>query len=88
LSVRLRVRVTPRSGEESVAPGQGGVPVVRVTAVPEGGKANAAVGRVVAKAVGVPKSAVRVVAGGSARIKTLEIDGADPESVRRLTHPE
>ena len=68
--------------------GPDGVALVRVAAPPEGGKANAAVCRVVAKALGVPKSAVRVVAGASARMKTLEIEGADPQAVRRLAHPD
>jgi uncharacterized protein YggU (UPF0235/DUF167 family) len=50
------------------------------------GKANAAVCRVVAKALGVPKSAVRVVSGGSARVKTLEIEGAALDAIERLSH--
>jgi len=85
MPVRLRVRVTPRGAEDAVAPGPDGVPLVRVAAVPADGKANAAVCRVVADALGVPKRAVRVVAGASARVKTLEVEGADPRAVRRLT---
>jgi uncharacterized protein (TIGR00251 family) len=48
---------------------------VRVTAPPTDGKANAAVCRLVAKTLGVPKGAVRVVRGETARHKVLEIDG-------------
>ncbi|GAB4542993.1 MAG: DUF167 domain-containing protein [Parvularculaceae bacterium] len=47
---------------------------VRVTAAPEKGKANSAIVKLVAKAFGVPKSAVRLVGGEKSRIKTIEID--------------
>ena len=48
---------------------------VRVRARPEDGAANAAVEAVVAKALGLPKSAVRVVTGAKTRIKGLGIEG-------------
>lgn len=48
---------------------------VRVRARPEDGAANAAVEVVVAKALGLPKSAVKVVTGGKTRIKGLQIEG-------------
>lgn len=47
---------------------------VRVRAVPEKGKANKAVEVVLAKALGLPKSAVRVVTGETSRIKGVDID--------------
>lgn len=75
MGVRVGIRVTPRSGRECVEAGLGGDLLVRVTVPPEGGKANAAVCRLVAKALGVPKTAVRVVRGEKAREKLLEIDG-------------
>lgn len=46
---------------------------VRVRAVPEKGKANAAIEKVLAKALGVPKSAVSVEKGETQRIKTVRI---------------
>ena len=51
---------------------------VRVKAVPDKGKANAAVIAVLAKALGVPRSAVTLVSGDTARLKTLHVVG-DPE---------
>ncbi len=57
---------------------------MRVTAAPEGGKANAAVAAVLAKALGVPKSAVRVVRGGTSRHKQVEVDGLGADDVERL----
>lgn len=48
---------------------------VRVRAVPEKGKANAAIEALLAKALGLPKSAVSVEKGETRRIKTVRISG-------------
>lgn len=83
---RITVRVTPRSGKDSVESGAGGVLLVRVTAPPDEGKANAAVCRVIAGVLGVPKTSVTVVRGHSSRTKAIEIDGlAQDEVERRLS---
>jgi uncharacterized protein len=84
VSVRFTVRVTPRSSRDSIEAGAGGVLSLRVTAPPDDGKANAAVCRLIADALGVPKSAVSVVRGHTARTKQLEVDGATPADVERL----
>ncbi len=47
----------------------------RVRAVPEDGKANAALLKLLAKTIGVPKSAVTLVAGHTSRVKTLRLTG-------------
>jgi uncharacterized protein YggU (UPF0235/DUF167 family) len=86
VSARVTVRATPRSSLDSIEVGAGGVFLVRVTAPPDEGRANAAVCRVVAAVLGVPKSAVTVVRGHAARVKTLEIAGlTDDEALERLT---
>lgn len=80
----LRVKVKPRARRDAVvACDDAGLLSVTVTALPDAGKANAAVCRVVAAAVGVPKSAVSLARGGKARIKTLEVKGVDDEELRR-----
>ena len=48
---------------------------VRVSAAASEGAANAAVVALIAKALKVAKSAVRIAAGETARVKRLEIDG-------------
>lgn len=77
--MRLTVRVTPNASADTVqerAEDDAGRVFlkVKVRAVPEGGKANRAVEKLLAKALGVPKSAVRVVTGETSRIKGVDID--------------
>ena len=78
--MRVAVHVTPRSPRDEVAGWRGDELLVRVTAPPEGGKANEAVCRTIAAAVGLPKSGVRVARGEASRHKSVEID-ADAERV-------
>jgi uncharacterized protein len=75
--------VTPRGGRDSldgVESLSDGRPVlkVRVRAVPEDGAANEGVRRLLAKALGLPASAVSLEAGATARLKTFLIMG-EPE---------
>ena len=63
----IAVHVTPRSGRDEVSG-------VRVTAPPDGGKANKAVCKLVAEALGVPKSRVDVASGHTARRKRLSVE--------------
>lgn len=59
---------------------------VRIQARPERGAANHALVSLLAGALGVRTSAVRLVAGHGARDKIVELTGLDPEEVeRRLT---
>jgi uncharacterized protein (TIGR00251 family) len=60
---------------------------VRVRAVPEKGKANAAIEALLAKALGLPKSAIAVEKGETQRIKTVRIsaDASIRQALERLT---
>ena len=78
--LEVRVRVTPRGGQDAVDGIEtlsDGRPVlkVRVRAVPEDGAANEGVRRLIAKALRVPASAVSLEAGATARLKTFVISG-------------
>jgi uncharacterized protein YggU (UPF0235/DUF167 family) len=68
----IAVRVTPRASRNAVE-ADGAVLRVRVTVVPEGGKANAAVTKLLAKALGLPKSRLALVRGETARDKVFRI---------------
>jgi uncharacterized protein len=85
----LRVRLTPKSsrdaleGAETLADGTC-VLKARVRAVPEDGKANDALVALVAKAVKIPASRVKIAAGATARLKTLALTGEAAELSARL----
>lgn len=55
---------------------------VRVAAPPVDGRANAALERLLASALGAPKSAVSVAVGGRSREKLVDIDGIDQKELR------
>jgi uncharacterized protein (TIGR00251 family) len=82
LVARLAVRVQPRARRTEVVGEREGAVVVRVTAPPVDGKANAAVCAFVASRAGVPRSAVTVLRGAGARDKVLEVRGVDLASLR------
>lgn len=67
------VRVTPKASRNVIKQDAGGLRVY-VTAVPENGKANAAVQKLLAKAISVPKSALVLVRGQTARDKQFRIE--------------
>lgn len=78
--VRLAVRLTPKAGRDGIEglkpTADGGVELaVKVTAVPENGKANDALLRLLAKRVKLPVSALRLVAGMTDRHKQILIGG-------------
>ena len=56
----------------------------RVTAVPEKGKANAALANLIANWLGVPKSQCEVVGGGKSRVKQALVRGGSGELELRL----
>ena len=82
----LSVRLTPRAGRDeiagvaSLADGREHL-MARVRAVPERGAANKALAELLARALNVPKSAVSLVSGSTARLKQVRIAGAPAELV-------
>ena len=76
----LHLRVTPNAGRDAIECAEtrdDGTEVlrVRVKAVPDKGKANAAVLVLVAKALGVSKSSISMISGDTSRLKTLAVAG-------------
>lgn len=76
----LHVRLTPKGGRDAIdgfdelSDGKA-VLKARVRAVPEDGKANAALIKLIAQTFGVSASHVSLDAGATSRIKTLKIAG-------------
>jgi len=76
----VAVRLTPKGGRDAVdgvSVLSDGRPVLaaRVRAAPDKGAANAALLAVIAEAAGVPRSAVTLVSGATARQKQVHIEG-------------
>ncbi|MCB1337218.1 MAG: DUF167 domain-containing protein [Maritimibacter sp.] len=67
------VRVTPKAARNAVEPGDAGLRIY-VTAAPEDGKANKAVTKLLADALGVARSRLTLVRGATARDKLFRLD--------------
>lgn len=87
--VALVVRLTPKGGRdsidgvESLADGRS-VLKARVRAAPSEGEANAALVRMIAKALDIPARSVAVTGGVTARLKHIAIDGDAAALIARL----
>lgn len=86
--LRLFVRLTPKAAADEVdavveVGGEAAI-AARVRAVPDKGAANAALLALIAAWLGLPKSRVRLVAGGRSRLKTLALAGDPAELAQRL----
>jgi uncharacterized protein (TIGR00251 family) len=82
----LPIKVVPASSRDCIAGWLGETLKIRVRAPAQRGKANAAVEKLVAQALGVPKGSARIVAGKSSARKVVEIAGlSESEMYRRLS---
>ncbi len=79
---RIHVRLTPRGGRDAIDGWDGDVLRVRVSVAPVDGKANDALVRLLAKALGLPASRVTLASGATSRGKTIDVDGMTPNEVR------
>lgn len=90
MSGALAIRVTPRSakpgiGEWRTDPGGRPFLEVRVSAAPADGAANEELVKLLAKALGLPKSSMAIVSGQTARLKRIELPLAEDEVRARLS---
>jgi hypothetical protein len=76
------VKVHPRAKRDGIAGELGEALKLTVAAPPVEGRANDACVRLLAQALGVPRSSVTVVAGGSGRQKLIRIAGMRAEELR------
>ncbi len=79
--VRFAVRLTPRAGRDAVDGVVDGVLRARVAAPPVDGAANEALVRLVASELDVPRRAVRLVGGDTARQKLVAVDEVPTEVI-------
>ena len=80
----LPIKAVPGARRDSIVGPLGGRLKVRVAAPPEGGRANEAIRRLIADALGLRASDVTVIAGATHPEKTLRIEGATADAVRAL----
>ena len=85
--VIVRVRLTPKSSKDMIdgieTTADGPALRARVRAVPSEGQANAAIERLLADWLDVPKSRVTLVSGGKSRVKSLSVSG-EPATLAAL----
>ncbi|MBL8703951.1 MAG: DUF167 domain-containing protein [Rhodospirillales bacterium] len=87
--LRLAVRLTPKSSADrllGIVTDDAGRPALKVavTAAPEAGKANAALEKLLAKALGLPRTTVSVVSGHTNRSKLVHLAGDPPDLLARI----
>ena len=86
-TVRVDVHVQPRASRSEIVGLHGAALKVRLQAPPVEGAANEALVSLLASRLGVPRRAVRVIAGATSRAKTVEVDGTTEDAVRALASP-
>ncbi|MGP8247162.1 MAG: DUF167 domain-containing protein [Bryobacteraceae bacterium] len=80
---RITVKVQPRARRSETAGRMGDAWKIRLAAPPVEGKANQECIRLLAELAGVPRAAVRIVRGETARTKLIEIDGIEQAELER-----
>ncbi len=78
----ITCKVTPRSSRSEIVEWDGDTLKVRLNAIPDKGKANVELIRVLAKALGVAKSSIDIVSGHTSRTKRVVVEGVTPDDVK------
>ena len=82
--VIVRVKAVPGANRDSIAGTLGDRLKVRVAAPPEGGRANVAIGALLAAACALPTRAVTLESGPAQAQKSFRIHGADSACLTKL----
>jgi uncharacterized protein YggU (UPF0235/DUF167 family) len=77
----MRLRVKPAGRANRLMGPHGGALRVEVRAAPERGRANAALIRLLAASLDIPRDRVSVTSGSASRSKTVEIEGCTAAEV-------
>ena len=73
MPVRIQVRVIPNASRDEIVGWQDAVLKIKLQAVPEDGKANKALCRLLAKTTGCHKRGITIVSGEKSRNKVVEM---------------
>ena len=79
------VQVVPRSSLSRIIGEHNGALRVRIAASPVDGAANEELVRLLARAFGVPRSAVEITSGQTSKIKRIRVAGIKPSALANLT---
>ena len=77
----VEIRLQPLGGRDQVMGERDGAVLIRISAPPVDGKANAALITFVAKTIGVPKGAVTIIRGETSRTKVIRVAGRAADDV-------
>jgi uncharacterized protein (TIGR00251 family) len=78
----IKIRVQPKASKDEIVGYREGTLRIRVSAPPQGGKANEAAISLLASALGVAKSSIHLVRGRSSREKLVKIESLGLEEVQ------
>jgi uncharacterized protein (TIGR00251 family) len=78
----ISLRVTPGASRDALMGWQGDVLCLRVAAPAQRGKANEAVLRLLAAALGIDRRRLRIVRGQTSRQKVVLVDGLEEAEIR------
>jgi uncharacterized protein len=83
-ALRFSVHVQPRASRTEIVGLYGDALKIRLAVAPVDGAANAALIALLADALGIARSAVRIVSGTTSRGKIVEVEGGNVENIGRL----
>jgi hypothetical protein len=78
---RITIRLKPAASKQAIAITEDGELRVWVSAPPVDGKANASLIKLLAKALGLPKTSLTIVRGRTARTKVIEVTGLSTDRI-------
>ena len=82
--VSFEVRVQPRSSKTEISGIQDGILRVRLTSPPVDGAANRQCIELLSRKMKIPKRAIRIASGASARRKRLKVLGLGVEEMKNI----
>lgn len=73
--ITIKIKVEPRSSRKGISGVMGDTLKVRVNSPPVGGAANEELREVLSEELGIRKTAIKIIRGGSSRDKVVEVAG-------------
>ena len=83
-STKLKLKVVPGASSSGVSGWLGDALKIRVTAVPEKGKANKEAIYLLSEALSVPRDSLLLVSGESSPLKSVEVTGLSLCQIKQL----